>query len=43
VQCDIRGNIQLYLMETSVCQRKTDWIMKLIWEGGNRVEMGRVW
>jgi len=43
VQCDIRGNIQLYLMETSVCQRKTDWIMKLVWEGGNRVEMGRVW
>jgi len=43
VQCDIRGNRELYLMKASVCQRKTDWIIKLVWEGGNMVEMGRVW
>jgi len=30
-------------MKTSVCQRKTNWIIKLVWEGGNKVEMGRVW
>jgi hypothetical protein len=29
-------------MKTSVCQRKTDWIIKLVWEGGSKVEMGRV-
>jgi len=30
-------------MKTSVCQRKTDWIIKLVWEGSNKVLMGRVW
>jgi len=43
MQYDIRGNRQLHLMKTSVCQRKTDWIIKLVWEGGSKVEMGRVW
>ena len=30
-------------MKTSVCQKKTDWIIKLVWKGGNKVEMDRVW